>query len=100
MKRITTFGAALVLSALPALADEGNPSMDKGAELLREGFGLLLEGLTEEMAPLADGWQSFVDQLGDMSLYHAPEVLPNGDILIRRKTPLDPEVGEDGEVEL
>ncbi len=34
-------------------------------------------------------------RLIDLQSYHAPEVLPNGDIIIRRKVPLDvPEAGE------
>ena len=100
MKQIITYTAILALSALPALAEEKNDTLDEGAELLREGFGLLLEGLAEEMAPLAEGWQDIVDDLGDMSLYHAPEVLPNGDIIIRRKTPLPAAPDVPGEIEL
>ncbi len=91
-----TYGAVLALAALPALAEEaGNPDLERGGELLREGFGLLLEGLITELEPMAEGWEELVDQLGDLSAYHPPEVLPNGDIIIRRKTPLDG-IPEDG----
>ena len=40
-----------------------------------------------------------MDKLEDLDAYHLPEVLPNGDIIIRRKVPLIPEK-EEGEVEI
>lgn len=98
-KRPASLGAALALMALPVMAEEAaNPELERGGQLLREGFGLLLEGLTAELAPMAEGWQKLVEQLGDLTAYHPPEFLPNGDIIIRRKSPLDPD--GDGEVEL
>ena len=100
MKRITTFGAALVLSCLPAMADEANSDLKDGADLLGEGTRLILRGLLAELEPAAEGWEQLLEMLNDLALYHAPEVLPNGDIIIRRKTPLEPEVGEDGKVDL
>ena len=39
-------------------------------------------------------------KVGDLSAYHAPEVLPNGDIIIRRKTPQETEPLPEGEIEL
>ena len=99
MKRITTWGAVAALAALPAMAEEaGNPDLERGGELLREGFGLLMDGLVTELEPMAEGWAELVDKLGDLSAYHPPEVLPNGDIIIRRKEPLEP--GDEGEVDL
>lgn len=101
MKRTRTplLGAVLALTTLPLMAEETtNPDLDRGAELLREGFSLLLDGLAAELEPMAEGWQDLVQQLGDLSAYHPPERLPNGDIIIRRKIPLDP--GADGEVDL
>ena len=92
-------GAVLALTALPAMAEETtNPELERGGELLREGFGLLLEGLATELEPMAEAWQDLVGQLGDLSAYHPPERLPNGDIIIRRKTPL--ELGPEGEIDL
>ena len=40
--------------------------------------------------------------LQDWNAYHPPEILPNGDIIIRRKQPKspEPELSEDGEIEL
>ncbi len=74
---------------------------------MERGAQLFFEGLMQEMAPAIDelsklmeeagpALQSFVAEMGpkllavleevkDWSVYEAPEVLPNGDIIIRRK---------------
>jgi hypothetical protein len=91
--------------ALPAAAQdtgEGGPAdMEEGFSLLEEGTRLLLRGLMSEMEPALRELQGALQEL---DAYHAPEVLPNGDIIIRRKTPLeaapDAPAGEGGEVEL
>ena len=49
-----------------------------------------------EMEPALEDLQGFVDNL---NAYHPPEILPNGDILIRRKTPEEMGAPE-GETEL
>jgi len=54
-----------------------------------------LRGLPEEMEPalrnfLQEMGPAFAEILGeikDLSAYHPPEVLPNGDIILRKKTP-------------
>ncbi len=81
-----------LLTATTSFAQE-----DTGRDLMAEALRLFMRGLIEEMEPAVDGIEGLLDDLG---AYHAPEVLPNGDIIIRRKRPLDPEVGEEGEVEL
>jgi len=81
--------------------------MERGAELFFEGlkqemapalndlrglaeeFGPSMQGFFEEMGPAFAG---ILDEVKDWSMYHPPEILPNGDILMRRKA--DPE-GED-----
>jgi hypothetical protein len=90
---------ALTLSS-PLAAEEPPSLMERGAQLF-------FEGLLEEMAPALDDMaalledagpalQDFVAQMGpklgsileeveDWSVYTAPEILPNGDIIIRRK---------------
>jgi len=96
--------AVLVCLALtsPALAEETDPPglMERGAQMFLEGlmqeveprlddlqgladsFGPAMRGFFEEMGPaLAD----LVEQVEDWSVYHPPEILPNGDIIIRRK---------------
>ncbi|WP_159807774.1 hypothetical protein [Litoreibacter roseus] len=41
-------------------------------------------GLAEPLMPLM---RDFADQLRDVPGYHPPEVLPNGDIIIRKRDP-------------
>lgn len=99
---------------LPAQAEEDGPSlMERGAELFLEGLMREMEPALDELQGFAEGMQpalrQFMDEMGpafadvlgkvgDLSAYHAPEILPNGDIIMRRKTPveesLDPEEGE------
>jgi hypothetical protein len=86
-----------MLTALPATAEEPNRELSEGLELLGEGARLLLRGLQTEMEPMAEGWGVLVEKLGDFSLYQMPEILPNGDIVIRRKEPL---TGEEGATDL
>ncbi|GKY88333.1 AAA+ family ATPase [Sinisalibacter aestuarii] len=94
MKHSSPFPGLLLAGGLalaPAIAlaqDEtppANPDIAQGAEQLSEGLKLLLRGL---MAEGEEGWQNLTDWLDDLSAYDAPERLPNGDIIIRRKVPL------------
>ena len=81
----------LVLAlALPAAASEEEAPLRDGFGLIQEGTRLMLRGLREEIDPLLRDLQ---DRIGDLSAYHPPEILPNGDILIRRRVPL--EAGEE-----
>lgn len=89
MKRVMPYVFASVLAAMPAMAEEQNRDLAEGLEKLGEGARLFLRGLQSEMEPVAEGWGILVDKLGDFSLYELPEVLPNGDIIIRRKEPVD-----------
>lgn len=89
----------LILALLPAPAfAEGD--VDQRLDLLHRGSKLLmqrlmaeiepnLQALAEEMGPALRDLQGMV---GDMTQYHAPEILPNGDIIVRRKVPLMPVV--------
>ena len=79
--------AAVFLSLLapPAAAEEDG--LREGLSLLQEGTRLMLRGLMAELEP---GLRELQDRIGDLSAYHPPEILPNGDILIRRKDPLEP----------
>ena len=92
MKRFLT--AILLCLALPAHAqtEEGSTGRDLMAEALR----LFMQGFMAEMEPALEDLQGFVDNL---NAYHPPEILPNGDILIRRKTPEEMGAPE-GETEL
>lgn len=90
----------LALSPLPALAQGENSDLSEGAELLSEGTKMILRGLLEKLEPAAEGWSQLVEMLNDFTLYHAPEMLPNGDIIIRRKIPLVVEPDSGGDIDL
>lgn len=60
----------------------------------------------DQPRPLGQMWGEFLrridpflgdlaDLLGDLSGWHAPQVQPNGDILIRRRQPSEPTVPEE-----
>lgn len=87
-----------------APADDRNTELQQGAELLSEGFGLIMRGLAQELQPLEESWAELIALLGDMTAYYPPEVLPNGDILIRKRPPAVPTApepdAETGETEL
>lgn len=98
--------AALILCLMssPAVADGES---GQGRDLMEQGTGLLLRGLfdriephlralAQDMEPALRQWQGLI---GTLTQYHAPEVLPNGDIILRRKVPPVP-VGPEGEIEI
>lgn len=69
----------------------GHPAGAQGDDApsgtLDERFGELVDRLLERLEP---GMNELRELLGDMSGWHMPEVLPNGDILIRRRAPIQP----------
>lgn len=95
------FGDALQLfqERLPGLMEE---SGDQFAELA-DRAGPALRSFIDQMGPALSG---IMDQVKDFSNYEAPQVLPNGDILIRRKEdapeymPPIPGQNPDGSVDL
>lgn len=121
---------ALCLAALPAVAQEtlpDSPEAEKdGFSLMEEGAKLVLRGLMSEMQPALDEMEKALTEIGprletfgdeiaprlhelirlidDFKNYDTPVMLPNGDILIRRKAPLLPPLpdqpGPNGETEL
>lgn len=99
-------GVTLVqpVTAADGGAPADNPALSEGAELLSEGFRLLLKGLANEVEPMAEewskGWAELARKFGDMQVYYPPEVLPNGDIIIRRREPLVVEPPVEGETDL
>ena len=107
------------LVATPLVAEEDS----EGRSMMEDGIMLFLEGLQKQMEPTMDELQNWADDVGpalrsfmnemgpalsdlmeqveDWSAYHPPEVLPNGDIIIRRKTPEEvAEEPEDGATDL
>ncbi len=106
---------AMTLGLAPAMAQDAEPApnaeIEEGTDLLEEGAKLLLRGLMSEMEPaISDMGEALAEaepmlrdlmtMIGDIRNYHAPEVLPNGDILIRKKTPEEIEAAPEGEIEL
>lgn len=111
-----TLAASVTLAApLPVLAQEAAP--EEGFSLMEEGAKQFFRGMMAELEPALDDLQglaeemeptlrAFVDEMGpamiqlmeqidDLTNYHAPEILPNGDIIIRRKDEA-PELELDG----
>lgn len=104
MKRLVpALTAILIASPITAPAEE------EGRSLMEMGIELFFEGLQQELEPALQDLQALAEQAGplvqdflvemgpaiadiatqieDWSSYHPPEILPNGDIIIRRKTP-------------
>lgn len=124
MKQIIAPIFVLCLSAAPVLAQDKG---DKGFSLMEEGAKLFFKGIMQEMEPAMDDLKSFAEtmepamrqfvremgpalaevlkKVDDLTLYYPPEMLPNGDIIMRRKQPAPPVAPEapadrGGEVEL
>ena len=75
-----------------APADDEQGVLGEGLSLIDRGARMLLRGLMDEIEPALRDLGTTID---DLSAYHAPEIMPNGDIIIRRKVPLTPPPGED-----
>ncbi len=104
MKQTFFIPLVFVMLSSPLAAQEEGPS------LMERGAQLFLEGLFEEMSPALDEVATLLEEVGpalhefvtemgpklrevlddveDWSVYTAPEIMPNGDIIIRRKPAL------------
>lgn len=124
MKQIIAVPAFALLCAMPLSAQDADKvEVDEGFSLMEEGAKMLLRGLMSEMEPaieelkgMGDEMSKFTSEMGpalaemmtridDMRNYDAPEIMQNGDIIIRRKpdapdyVPLDVDPAT-GDVEL
>ena len=114
MKRLfipVTLVAALATPSYAQDDDEGLSLMERGARMFMDGimkemepaiddledFGPAMRNFAQEMGPAL---RDLMDQVEDWSVYNAPEVLPNGDIIIRRKPDAPEYVPKEGEVEI
>ncbi len=84
---------SLLLTATPLAVEEE----ERGRDLMAEALRLFMKGLMTEMEPAMEGIEGLID---DLNAYHPPEVLPNGDIIIRRRQPLEIDPEDEGEIEL
>ncbi len=93
--------ASPLVAETPVVPDAGT---DDGFSLMEEGAKLFMRGIMSEMEPALDEMGKALDEVkpglealqpklrelmalvGDLQNYHAPEKLPNGDIIMRRKT--------------
>lgn len=100
---------AVALATQPARADEAEttpPGLTEIAPFMESLRGLM-EGWAQEARPLIE---QLAEKMSDLNAYEPPEVLPNGDIIIRRKSkpdeapnaPLDqtPQPNPDGSIDL
>jgi len=102
MKYLMNILLLMISVTAPAAAQDApsreSDQMSEGMSLLEEGTRMLLEGLMQELGPALRDLEEKID---DLNAYLPPEVLPNGDIIIRRKVPLLPEhLEEHGETDI
>ncbi|WP_229801319.1 hypothetical protein [Tateyamaria omphalii] len=109
---------------MTTLVSAQDDEQEQGLSLMERGAQMLMEGLMREMEPAMDGLQDMAEEFGpalreftsqmgpalrnlleeveDWSVYHPPELLENGDIIIRRKTPqeLESEPDADNQIDI
>lgn len=120
LKKLFLIGLICFAAPVSAQDDaEGKSLMQQGAEMFLRGLTEQMEpaledlkDLTEDMGPqmleffseMGPSLGALMDEIEDWSLYEAPEVLPNGDIIIRRKpdreTEENPDENPDGTIDL
>ena len=96
MRKIAALSLVITLASAPIHAQEKDGDMREGIDLLQEGMQLLFRGLMNELGPAL---LELEGKIIDLSLYELPEVLPNGDIIIRRKLVPENPPGK-GEIDL
>ena len=92
---------------LPLAAHAQEETEERGLGLMERGAQMFMDGIMDEMGPVMEGFEGFseamrpalrdfaremgpkltelLDEVEDWSAYQAPEMQPNGDIIIRRK---------------
>ncbi|MFV1602424.1 MULTISPECIES: hypothetical protein [unclassified Phaeobacter] len=118
MRGLALAGLLVLPLTAPVAAETAPAPEDEGSSLMQRGAELFWEGLRQEMAPALDDLQALADEFGpslqgflsemgpalaeiagkveDWSVYERPEILPNGDIIIRRKPQHAPDVPPGG----
>jgi hypothetical protein len=109
------FALALLVLAAPVAAQDEPPSlMQRGAEMFFQGLmdemqpamedfagmaaelGPQVQALAQEMGPAL---LAFFEKVDEIRYYQAPEFLPNGDIILRRKPDAPIWVAPEGETD-
>ena len=101
----------LCLGLAPATAQDTGKSVDDGVSLLEEGARINMRSLLDDMEPainemkkglgkaaaeMGPALRELFAKIDDIRNFNPPEVLPNGDIILRRKTPAEMPVPEPG----
>ena len=107
MKQIYSFVAVSIFSSMFAVSpafsqDSGTTLMERGARLFLEGILREVEPAMKDLKGLGDSLQpamrdfvlemgpalgELIEKIEDFSSYHPPVMLPNGDIIMRKKKP-------------
>jgi len=108
MKQISILALVACLSTAPALAQEAEDGdISEGLSLMEQGALLLFRGMMDEVEPAIEDFSGMAEDLeptlrllatemgpalvelfetvDSIRYYDAPEFLPNGDIIMRRK---------------
>ena len=84
----------LAATAVQAQEEDGASRMERGAREFLEGLLLEMEPALRQMqdfmAEMGPAMVELLEEIKDWSVYEPPEMLENGDIIIRRK-PEEPE---------
>ena len=108
--------AAFAASLTMPFASTGLAEEDDGFSLMEEGAKLFMRGIIQEMEPaieelnalsqelepalkqmmqeMGPAFAELLDKVDDITMYHPPEMLPNGDIILRRKQAEEAETPE------
>jgi hypothetical protein len=91
MRNTLIFALCACLLASPIRAQDAPPAtlMDKLDEMMQLFRDRVAPKMEEGLQAMEPELRDFMARMQGMVQYHAPEVLPNGDILIRRKAPED-----------
>jgi len=112
----TRLAALVILLALPASAETPDDGVGEGLGLLQEGARIIMRSILEDIEPQLDEMRrdlegamaeleprldALADMIGNIDAYEAPERLPNGDIILRRKRDVPGQIfGPNGETEI
>ena len=97
IQRAASFALAAIIAVQPAAADDGKSlpealqDLEREADILSEQTHRAIEGLLPMLESVMERLPLLIDSIPE---YEAPKILPNGDIIIRRKRDL-PKIPDD-----